>query len=281
MAAHLNPVEGIPPSGHNPRTWTIAAMSGPGGPASEPGPAPMPPPQPPPRSAAGWTAGRVVSVVIGAILALIAVGLVAVGATLLWAARQNGYLTTPTTTYSTAGYAITTETIGLHAEGWDWTGSWIGKVRIRVTEASAARPVFIGIAPAAAATGYLSGTRYTTVSGIGERTAVTTEHPGTVPPAAPQTSGIWVARASGSGTQTLTWKAQSGNWMIVVMNPNRAPGLTVRADAGATIPALDWVAGGMLAAGVVLGVGAVFLIVVPIRRASRPPIGWAPGGGAI
>lgn len=239
----------------------------------------MPPPAQPPRSAIGWTAGRVVSLVIGSILALISIGLLAGGATLLWAGRQNGYLTTPTTTYSTNGYAVTTETIGLHAEGWDWTGSWIGKIRVRATEAGTARPVFVGIAPAAAATSYLSGVRYTTVSGIGDRATVTTNHPGTVAPTAPQASRIWAAQTSGSGTQTLTWKARSGNWMIVVMNPNAAPGLTVRADAGATIPALDWVAGGMLAVGVVLGVGAVLLIVLPIRRASRTYAGRPPGGG--
>lgn len=234
------------------------------------------PPQPPTTTGAAWTPARIVSVVIGSALALISVSVVAGGATLLWFGRSDGYLTTPTTTYSTNGYAIATKTLSLHANGWDWAGSLIGKVRVRVTEANGARPVFVGIARAGAATNYLSGVRYTTIYGISDSSTMARRNPGTVTPVAPQAAGIWAAQASGSGTQTLTWKAQNGDWMIVVMNRNAAPGLTVRADIGATVPGLGWVAGGLLAGGIVLMAGAVLLIVVPIRRASRAYASRAP-----
>ena len=145
-----------------------------------------------------------------------------------------------------------------------------------MTEANSARPVFVGIARAGAATSYLSDVQYTTtygihttIYGISNSSATARSNPGTVTPAAPQAAGIWAAQTSGSGTQTLTWKARSGDWVIVVMNRNAAPGLTVRADVGATVPGLGWVAGGLLAGGIVLAVGAVLLVALPIRRASR------------
>lgn len=206
-------------------------------------------------------------------LALASLGLFAGGAGLLWAGqtqRQDGYLTSATTTYATSGRALATSAIGLHAGNWDWAGSVIGKVRIRVTAAGTARPVFVGIAPAAAASRYLSGTAYTTVTDLGGDSA-TTSHPGTVTPALPQTARIWTAQASGAGTQTLTWTPRSGDWMIVVMNRDAAPGLTVRADAGATVPALPWITAGLLAGGALLAAGAVLLIVVPVRRAQPAP----------
>ncbi|MGH3399354.1 MAG: hypothetical protein ACRDPO_32170 [Streptosporangiaceae bacterium] len=109
------------------------------------------------------------------------------------------------------------------------------------------------------------------MTGPGGGPTATNSHPGTGTPALPQTARIWTAQASGTSTQTLTSTARSGHWMIVVMNRDAAPGLTVRADAGATIPALPWIAAGLLATGVLLAAGAVLLIVVPARRARASP----------
>ena len=139
-----------------------------------------------------------------------------------------------------------------------------------------ARPVFVGIAPAAAATRFLAGTSYTTVTGIGDSTHYTS-HLGTDKPTTPQQAGIWAAQVSGTGPQTLTWTPRDGNWMIVVMNRDATPSLTVRASAGATVPALPWIAAGLLGGGVLLAVGGVLLIVLAVRRTSAPaPVGPGP-----
>jgi hypothetical protein len=223
-----------------------------------------------PAAATGWTPGRIVSVVIGSVLALASVGLITGGAGLLWAGqtqRHNGYLTSATTTYSTSGYALATAAIGLHSDGWDWVGTVVGKVRIRVTAPDQTRPVFVGIAPTTAAASYLSGVRYTTVTSLDGNGSAAVSHPGTAPSATPQAARIWTAQASGTGTQTLTWTARSGDWMIVVMNRDAAAGVTVRADAGATIPVLPWIVAGLLAAGILLAAGSVLLILLPVRRA--------------
>ena len=191
---------------------------------------------------------------------------------MLWAQtqRQDGYLTSAPRTYSTHGYALATESIRLHAGGWDWVGQVLGKVRIRVTWPGTAKPLFLGIAPTAAATGYLSGVPYTTVTDLGASNA-TISHLGTATPRAPQLARIWSAQVSGPGTQALTWTAREGDWMVVVMNRDGGPGLTVRADAGVTVPALPWIAAGLLAGGVLLAAGGVLLIVLPVHRASARP----------
>ena len=54
------------------------------------------------------------------------------------------------------------------------------------------------------------------------------------------------------------------------MNQDASPGITVRAEAGLSALALSWLAGELLAAGVLLGAAAGALIIVPVRLASRP-----------
>ena len=69
----------------------------------------------------------------------------------------------------------------------------------------------------------------------------------------------------------------SGDWTVVVMNPDATSGLSVTATAGATIPSLGWIAGGLFALGGILLIGGALLIVIPAVRASRRP-DVSPGG---
>lgn len=54
--------------------------------------------------------------------------------------------------------------------------------------------------------------------------------------------------------------------------PGASPGLALRADIGATLPGLPWLAAGALAVGVLLAASGVLLIVIPVRRvrSARP-----------
>jgi len=104
------------------------------------------------------------------------------------------------------------------------------------------------------------------VTVFGDRAPV--GHPGTAVPAAPAAAVPWVAQVQGTGSLTLTWTVTDGDWTAVVMNSDASPGVTVRADAGVSSAALPWLAGEMLAAGVLLGVAAAVLIIVPVRLAS-------------
>lgn len=230
-----------------------------------------------------WTAGRVVSLVIGAVLALVSIGLLVVGSILLWAdqtQRTGKFLTTSSRALHSGGYAVTSNVLNLGPGTADWAGSSaLGTVRIRVTAADPSRPVFAGIAPASSVQAYLAGARYSTVTAFpGSRGVTYTQHGGNASPAAPLSRQIWAAQVSGTGTQTLTWHARGGDWIVVVMNTSAAPGVAVTADAGATVPALTGIAVGLLVAGVVVAAGAIALIVIPVRLAGRRPAAWqAPG----
>ncbi len=238
-------------------------LPGAGGPREPGGNAPGPPAARP----GGWTPGRVVTVVLGSVLALISLGLLGGGGTALWAdqaLRHDGYVTTGTATYSTTGYALASEHVDL---GWGWllTGL-IGEVRLRVTAADPARPVFVAVGPADRVASYLSGAAYTTVTGTGPDDRVT--QPGAVRPAAPQAAGVWTAQASGTGTQTLRWTARAGDWVAVAMNPDGSPGLTVTADAGVSAPRLFELAVDLIIGGIAAGMLAGALILVPVRLAA-------------
>lgn len=220
-----------------------------------------------PRSgpAGGWTVGRVVTLVIGSVLALVSLGLLGGGGALLWAdlaLRHDGYVTTETATYSTAGYALASKPVSL---GWGLllTGL-VGDLRVRVTADGPGRSVFVAIGPADKVAVYLSGTAYATVNGAGG-VAV---HDGTGRPAPPQAAGIWAAQAAGPGTQVLTWTAQDGEWTAVAMNPDGSAGVAVRADAGVSAPGLARLAAEVIMGGIILGALSAALIWVPLRLAA-------------
>jgi hypothetical protein len=229
----------------------------------------------PTPAGSGWTAGRVLTLVAGSMLLLVSLALLTGSGTLIWADQfRSGYLTTSTTRYSTSGYALASEPVDLRGE-WAWLGLLIDHVQIRVspaTPADPARPVFVGIAAAGDVQRYLTGVRYTRVGGLIGHDV--TNHPGTAVPAAPASALPWAAHVAGTGNLTLTWTARDGAWMVVVMNSDASPGVTVRADAGVSSPALPWLATEMLAAGLLLGVAAVVLIIVPARLAGRPAAAW-------
>jgi hypothetical protein len=57
--------------------------------------------------------------------------------------------------------------------------------------------------------------------------------------------------------------------LAAIVNSDASPGITVRADVGVSSPALPWLAGELLTAGVLVGVAAAALVIVPVRLASR------------
>jgi hypothetical protein len=241
------------------------------GPAPAPPPAAVPP-APPPRR--GWTGGRIVSVVAGCVVGLMSLGLLAAGAAASWATNTQrdaaGYLTSTPRTFSTAGYAVTSDHIDLGSStDWITVGDVLGKVRIRATATDPGKAVFIGVAPEPAVTRYLGRVDRLVVTNWADGRADHQIAAGVAPATRPGAATFWAARTAGPGTQTLTWRPTSGHWVVVVMNASAAPGVAVTADVGAEVPSLGWLAVGLLAIGGLLLAGAVLLVVVPVVRASR------------
>lgn len=214
----------------------------------------------------GWTAGRVIALLAGSILILACVALLGGAGVLTWADQQpGGYLAAGTATYSTSGYALTSNPVRLQGR-WGWLGRWAGDIRIRVTATSPGTPVLVAIGPAGEVSRYLAGASYTSVAVIGDHEL--TQHPGSTVPTSPYAAVGWAARVSGAGSQTLRWTMRSGDWTVVAMNPDGSPGVTVRADVAVSSPMLPALAGELLAVGILAGLTGVVLVVVPARLAA-------------
>jgi hypothetical protein len=212
-------------------------------------------------------------VVIGAVLAACSLGLLGAGGAAVWATtvhRSGGYVDLGTQTYHTASHALASRQIELYtaAGGWDVARSLFGTVRLRVTATNGA-PVFAGIARAGPAGQYLSGMAYATVTGTANGHPSYLGHAGGAPAVLPARAGIWTVKAAGPGTQTLVWQVANGRWMVVAMNADGSAPVSVRVNAAATLPALPWVATGLLIAGVVFLLAGGLLIALPVRGASR------------
>jgi hypothetical protein len=223
-------------------------------------------------SGSGWTGGRVTALVIGALLALMSLGLLGGGGFTLWADRTQrdaaGYISSSVQEFSTSGAALTTDRIDLGSPATDWfSRTLLDKVRIRVTPVEPGTPLFVGIGPTADVDRYLSGVSRATIRDFGGSTIQAV--PGTGPAAPPATERFWVVSSKGTGTRTVAWDFARGTWTVVVMNADGRPGIDVRADAGATMPALLWIAVGVLTAGAVFVLGGGLLIGFAARRASR------------
>src|SRR4051812_25184354 len=252
----------------------MTMSSTPAEPLSTEPPAPPPPAPPPTTARRGWNAGRVVSLVIGCVIGLVSFGLLAAAGVATWATNtqrdSSGYLTSDTQRIVTPTFAVTSDSIDFG----DWNGpvtpsDVLGTVRVRATAINPATPIFIGVGPKAAVDRYLAGVRHAVVTDWSPFKIKPAAGGVTAPRTPPGAADVWTARSSGTGTQTLAWKPSSGTWLTVVMNANGHAGVVVTADAGATVPDLKWVAVGLFVAGGLALAGALLLIVIPIRRASR------------
>jgi hypothetical protein len=236
-------------------------------------PAPVPPRPEVSPGRSGWTGGRITALVIGSLLGLVSLGLLGGGGLVLWADRTQrdaaGYLTTGVHELSTSGSALTSDRIDLGSPetGWWTPPRLLETARIRVTSIEPGRSVFVGIGPTADVTRYLAGVGHSVITDLGHGT--TRAVSGATPASPPESQDFWVASNSGTGNRTLVWDSANGSWTVVVMNADGRPGIDVRADAGATIPVLLWIAVGLLAAGGVFLVGGVLLVVFAVTRASR------------
>jgi hypothetical protein len=222
----------------------------------------------------GWTVGRITAVVIGALLVLVSLVLFGAGGTALWAERTHrdaaGYLTSDAEEFSSSGSALVTEQTDLGSPGTGrlYSPTLLDTIRIRVTPASTGAELFVGIGPAADVDRYLAGVGHTHISDFWSN-SVEVIAGGTLG-SAPGTQDFWVASATGPGAQTLVWDPTNGSWTVVVMNADGRPGIDVTADLGARVPALPWIAVGVLVVGIVFLVGGVLVIASPIRRSASP-----------
>ena len=230
----------------------------------------------PGRTPVRWTPGRLVSllsgVAIGALAAvLLLAGVFGVIADRAW--RDGaGFFSSATSTMRADGYALTSETMDVDlGPGVGYPREVLGDLRFRVTGLDPSVSVFIGMAPTTDVDRYLGQVQHSQVTEVDDLGPRYRNLPGSAVPADPATQSFWSAKAVGAGTQTLTWTPENGSWTLVVMRADAAPGIAVRADAGADAPVLTGIAIAVLVAGAGLGLLAALLVIIPVTRALRTP----------
>jgi uncharacterized protein DUF4389 len=208
--------------------------------------------------------GKVVLLVVGVILALVAFGFLAGGGTLLWAYSTQrdagGYYTTDAGSLTSQSYAVTSENVELGSKPADWVPHGIATVRI---EATSSAPIFVGIGPRSAVDQYLHGVAHDVLTHVrfAPFEATYSHVGGSATPTPPGEASFWATSASGPGTKTLRWDVEAGNWVVVLMNADGSPGVAAQVTVAAKSPVLLPIGIGLLLLGLLLGAGAAGMII--------------------
>jgi hypothetical protein len=243
----------------------------------------------PGRSAPTWGFGRVLALIAGSLLGLLALGLVIGGVLLILAhgtARDPaGFYTSDTERFSTPTYALTSEgmQIGdIHGDGAQWAvGAIDATVRVRASKPGGG-PIFIGIASEQAVDRYLTQVAHEEVTDVhgGPFAYDSVRRGGSATPGAPASASFWAATATGPGTQALTWKPDAGRWALVVMNADGSRRVAADVSVGAKTGVLLPVGIGLFALALLAVIASAALFVVALREPSGPAGGATAAAGA-
>ncbi|TMJ97581.1 MAG: hypothetical protein E6G67_02585 [Actinobacteria bacterium] len=224
-------------------------------------------------------ARTIVLIAAGAVVALLAIGLLVGGGALVWAdvAKRDtgGYFSTGSQRYVTPSRAVVAPSVHLSGGVPGWMYDAKDGAAIRVT-ASGNRDLFLGIAPKKVVATYLSGVAYDRVTDFetGPFRIQADRVPGSRAPAAPTSRGFWTASVHGTGPQALTWKIEPGDWSIVLMNADGSPGVSAGVHVGAKPSYVRALEIGLLAGGAILALVGTVLLGLGVR--SRRPAPSAP-----
>ena len=219
--------------------------------------------------------GRILMVVAGALIVLVAGTVAVAGGILTWAhATQrddDGFFSTSAERLDTATPAITSDRLDLGVSPAD--ASWfdigdLATVRLDV-EGAGEQPVFVGIGPADDVEGYLSGVAQAQVEDV-DVDPFRVEYrftAGADQADPPGDQSFWVAE--GTDGTPLEWELEPGDWVVVLMNADGSAGVSVDASIAAKA---DWVLPvgiGLLSGGLLLVVGGALLLVFGAVGLSR------------
>lgn len=257
---------------------------------------PLPPPvvddtvPPPPRSTAPTpfapvdppapgrerTAGHIVTLVIGCLALLPALGVFAGGLaiTIAQGVADDGYFDATLDRVDSDGVAIAAVDLWDAAaddEDWPWVLDWLDPdIRIEARGARSTDEVFVGIAATDDVAAYLEGAAFDEITSFDHRRPVYTPRVGDQAVAAPTEQTFWVVESSGPGEQQLDWEARNGDWSVVVMNADGSPEVAADVTVGVSSDAVLPIGIVLLVLGTIGVAGSVALIVVGARgRATR------------
>lgn len=223
---------------------------------------------------------RVVLIIISAVL-IVGGGVIAIAGGAIVAVFGSD------STLASGSHAVSTQTTALVApidniSDTNGAASTVGSPTLRLSVRGATNPVFIGVGPATAVDGYLAGAAVDTVTDLDVTPyrLRTSTRDGTARPAAPGDQTFWVASSSGASDASLRWKIRDGNYRLVLMNADAAPGVAVDGRVALRVPHLFPIGLGILIAGAVILLGGALVLGLALRRrrGGVPPTPQ-PGGG--
>jgi|SRR3954452_3346387 hypothetical protein len=261
------PDDGPGPAGPAAAALSLPAAGVPASPGTPAGPATRP----------GGT-GAVVALVIGVLVLLPGLALAGIGGAGLWLNGHRdaaGFVSTPQRLIASPTAAVTAEDVDLRLDR--GTATWVtsdrlGTLRVRVNSVDGSR-IFVGVAPQSAVNTWLGPVAHDQVTDIGSGDVSYLRSTGSATAGVPAAQPFWSGASSGTGTVQLRWPIQTGQWALVVMRADGAPGVQARVDVGASIPALGGVGVGFLVAGLIVLAGGIVLIAfgtARLVRTSRP-----------
>lgn len=255
---------------------TLALRDGaPANPAPAPVPAAAPAAAPAP-SRPRWGAGRIVTLVVAGTAALTGLGALVGAAGLALVDHglrdPDGYVMSDPVEVEAPGYAVLTEDLRLHGDGWvaDLPERVLGEVRVEARDLGD-HATFIGIADSRDVDRYLAGVARSLVvdAGDGQELPAYDVTASGAPAGPPGAQDFWSASASGTGTRSLTWEPVQGDWTLVVMTADAARPVRADVAVGATLPAVDDLTVALCVAALVL-LGAAGVAAALALPRSRP-----------
>ena len=221
---------------------------------------------------------RIVSLVVGCVLIIPALGMLVGGGALAiaYATQRDdgGYFDVTVDRLYSPTVAVTGEDVRFAAEPGspDFVLDAIDlDIRLRATSLDPDRPIFIGIARQANLDAYLDGVAHDRVVRLDGVVPEYRRSPGVDDVGAPVDELLWVQSATGIGQQELIWEATGGRWAAVVMNADGSPGVAATLTIGARSDIVLPLAFVLVGLGLVLSAAAVVLIVVGALGARREP----------
>jgi hypothetical protein len=246
-----------------------------------------------PTTASEWSAneegeivrvGRVISLVIGSLLTLAALGMLfgagAIGLATALQRDDNGYFDVTLDRIESDAVAVISGDLTFASE--PGTPQWIldlldVDVRLGVSNA-ADGDVFVGIARSADVDRYLADVAHDVVVEADGDIVILRETAGGSAVGQPDDQDFWTESASGSGTQVIEWETRTGRWTALVMNADASPGVSIDVEVGVRAGFLIPAAFLLLGIGLLVLFGGVALIVfgaLGLRHA--PPDDEQPG----
>jgi hypothetical protein len=147
-------------------------------------------------------------------------------------------------------------------------------LRLRVTPAESTDDgptddVFVGIARGADVESYLAGAGFSDIVEMDGDAPVYEEVAGGDMIGDPGAEPFWAVAAAGVDTQEVEWEVRDGDWSVVVMNTDGAPGVAADVEVGLRSGAIIPIAIGLMVAGALVLAGGISLVVVGTRGLRR------------